>query len=72
MPTPRPDEPRGNLPNGLPGRGYVRVKRCVPCDKKTGHKRALGFGTFVMFVITMGFWVMALPFYPSRCVVCGT
>ncbi|MGD0231533.1 MAG: hypothetical protein ABSC19_14450 [Syntrophorhabdales bacterium] len=44
---------------------------CQNCGKRTGHKRALGFGTFFMVIITCGFWILAIPWYPKRCSVCG-
>lgn len=44
---------------------------CPNCQKQTGFRRALGFGTFFMVVITFGFWLFAIPLYPARCIVCG-
>ena len=44
---------------------------CPGCMRGTGHKRRFGVGTIVMLVITMGWWIMAMPFYPRRCVICG-
>jgi hypothetical protein len=44
---------------------------CPGCQRVTGHKRALGWGTFFAVVLTGGVWLLALPFYQSRCVVCG-
>lgn len=32
----------------------------------------MGFGTFFAVLITAGFWLLAIPFYPKRCVVCGS
>lgn len=37
----------------------------------TGHKRALGWGTFFAAVLTGGIWLLAIPFYQKRCVICG-
>jgi len=45
---------------------------CPNCDKSTGHKRTLGFGTFFMVIITGGLWILIIPFYPIRCIVCGS
>jgi len=28
-------------------------------------------GTLVALLFTFGFWILTLPFYKSRCVVCG-
>lgn len=45
---------------------------CNNCGRRTGFKRALGFGTLFMVVITFGVWLLVIPFYPARCVICGT
>lgn len=45
---------------------------CPSCHRETGHKRALGWGTFFAAILTWGFWLLILPFYPKRCIVCGT
>jgi len=37
----------------------------------TGHKRALGWGTFFGGIVTLGVSTAAIPFYPKRCIVCG-
>lgn len=44
---------------------------CPNCQKLTGFKRALGFGTLFATVLTAGLWLLAIPFYPKRCMVCG-
>jgi hypothetical protein len=44
---------------------------CPNCEKLTGFKRALGFGTFFAVLITAGLWLLAIPFYPKRCITCG-
>jgi hypothetical protein len=44
---------------------------CPNCGKLTGYKRALGFGTFFAVLLTAGLWLLAIPFYPKRCVTCG-
>jgi len=44
---------------------------CENCGKQTGHKRAFGIGTIIAFFCTLGLWVLAMPFYPARCIVCG-
>lgn len=44
---------------------------CPNCGKLTGYKRALGFGTFFAVLLTAGFWLLAIPFYPERCITCG-
>ena len=44
---------------------------CPNCGKRSGFKRALGFGTLFMVVITLGLWLLIIPFYPARCINCG-
>jgi hypothetical protein len=44
---------------------------CPNCKKLTGYKRALGFGTLFAVLLTAGFWLIAIPFYPKRCITCG-
>jgi len=44
---------------------------CPNCCKMTGHKRALGWGTFFAGVFTFGVSTLAIPFYPKRCIICG-
>ena len=38
--------------------------------RTTGYERAFGFGTLFAVLVTAGFWLFALPFYPRRCTVC--
>lgn len=45
---------------------------CKTCNKSTGHKRKLGVGTVLALVLTLGSWLLVIPFYPIRCIVCGT
>ena len=49
----------------------MEMLNCQNCGKRTGHKRTLGFGTFFAVVITFGLWILAIPFYPKRCIICG-
>jgi len=44
---------------------------CPNCRKRTGFRRALGFGTFFMVVITLGLWLLVIPLCPARCMTCG-
>ncbi len=44
---------------------------CPNCKKETGYKRSLGFGTLFAVILTGGLWLIAVLFYPTRCVVCG-
>ena len=49
----------------------MRFHHCSNCNKKTGHKRALGWGTFFAVLITAGLWLLIIPLYPKRCIICG-
>jgi hypothetical protein len=46
-------------------------KYCSNCGKDTGHKRAIGWGTFFASKFTLGVSTLAIPFYPKRCIICG-
>jgi hypothetical protein len=50
----------------------MTFEQCDNCGKPTGHRRAFGWGTFFAVVLTAGLWLLTLPFYPSRCIVCGS
>jgi hypothetical protein len=49
----------------------MKTAYCPTCAKETGFQRKLGFGTFFAVLLTAGFWLFALPFYPQRCSICG-
>lgn len=49
----------------------MEFRYCPNCRKDTGHRRVLGWGTFFIVIVTSGFWLLAIPFYPKRCIVCG-
>jgi len=49
----------------------MTTKHCKNCERLRGFKRSIGLGTLVMIVITSGFWLLLVPFYPKHCVVCG-
>ena len=50
----------------------MKVAFCSNCGKETGHQRKLGFGTLFTVICTIGWWLLVLPFYPKRCVICGS
>jgi hypothetical protein len=60
-----------NAPRTTIGDAAMKMTHCDNCGKSTGHKRALGFGTLFMVLLTGGLWLIAIPFYPVRCIVCG-
>lgn len=45
---------------------------CPSCTRVTGQKRALGWGTFFAVILTGGLWLLTIPFYSKRCMICGT
>lgn len=49
----------------------MRMDYCPNCRQRVGFRRALGWGTFFAAVLTLGFWLLTLPFYALRCVRCG-
>jgi hypothetical protein len=49
----------------------MRRQYCFPCQRDTGHRRVYGRRTFYIVLLTGGLWLLALPFYPRRCVRCG-
>ena len=50
----------------------MEMLQCSNCNKLTGFKRHLGLGTIIGILLTCGLWVLAIPFYPKRCIVCGS
>ena len=49
----------------------MEMIHCPNCNCLRGFKRALGFGTLFMVVITCGLWLLVIPLYPARCTTCG-
>ncbi len=49
----------------------MTFKDCIYCRKETAHEKKYGIGTLILFIITFGFWILTMPFYPSRCIHCG-
>lgn len=49
----------------------MRMAYCVNCGQRVAYKRALGWGTFFMLILTLGTWFFLIPFYPLRCLRCG-
>ena len=45
---------------------------CPNCGRNTGHQRKLGWGTLFGAVFTFGISLLAIPFYPLRCQICGS
>lgn len=49
----------------------MKVYYCPNCQKTTGYKRSLGWGTFFGALFTFGISLLFIPFYPKRCIICG-
>jgi hypothetical protein len=60
-----------SLPVQYDGRQAMDFLHCPNCHKRTGHKRALGFGTLFLVLLTLGGGLLLIPFYAKRCIVCG-
>jgi hypothetical protein len=50
----------------------MKIGYCAKCERETGFQRKFGFGTFFAVICTIGWWLLALPFYPKRCNICGS
>jgi hypothetical protein len=44
---------------------------CANCGRQTPHKRFFLWGSWIMTCLTGFFWLLAIPFYPKRCIICG-
>jgi hypothetical protein len=49
----------------------MEFKSCGNCGKDMGFKRNFGIGTLILVLVTGGLWLIAMPFYPKRCIGCG-
>lgn len=49
----------------------MKTYYCKSCNRETGYKRAFGWGTFFAIILTGFVWILILPFYPKRCIICG-
>ncbi len=49
----------------------MEIAFCNSCNRETGFKRDIGWGTFFGSIVTFGLLIFLIPFYPKRCVVCG-
>ncbi len=45
-------------------------KYCVNCDRVVEAKRIVGAGSLIMVLCTLGWWILAIPFYSKRCPIC--
>jgi hypothetical protein len=49
----------------------MKMQHCNNCDRVVGHKRKIGIGTVLMILLTGGLWLLAIPAYAVRCIICG-
>jgi hypothetical protein len=49
----------------------MRRDYCDDCRATRPFQPAFGWGTFFAVLVTLGGWLVALPFYPLRCRACG-
>jgi hypothetical protein len=49
----------------------MQTAYCPVCGKVTGHKRAVGMGTLIAAMVTLGISLLAIRCNPLRCVACG-
>ena len=50
----------------------MKTGYCQSCEQTTGFKRSIGVGTLLGAACTGGVSLVATPFYPLRCVRCGS
>jgi hypothetical protein len=50
----------------------MQMLHCPSCERNTGFKRSLGLMTLLAVLLSFGLWLLLIPLYPARCVVCGT
>jgi len=48
----------------------MAIRKCNLCDRQVDAKRKIGIGTFILFFITLGWWILVIPFYSKRCPIC--
>ncbi len=46
------------------------AKHCTLCQRSVEPRRKIGVGTLLLALATMGFWLLAIPFYEKRCPIC--
>jgi hypothetical protein len=45
---------------------------CALCSRPVEANRQIGVGTVALAVLTAGISLLAVPFYPKRCSICGS
>ena len=49
----------------------MEINHCYVCRAPRGFKRNIGIGTVFAVILTGFIWLLIIPFYPKRCIVCG-
>lgn len=49
----------------------MSAKYCEACERFVTPKRKIGIGTFLLVLITGGFWLFTILFYSKRCPICN-
>jgi len=48
----------------------MAIKHCEMCDREVQTRRKIGVGTLLLVLFTLGWWLLAIPFYRQRCPIC--
>lgn len=48
----------------------MAFKHCTMCDRPVQTRRKIGVGTLLLVLFTLGWWLLAIPFYRQRCPIC--
>lgn len=51
-------------------RNYSNLKYCHTCNISVEPKRQIGVGSLLLFLVTCGLSIFAIPFYSKRCPTC--
>jgi hypothetical protein len=45
-------------------------KYCLLCERMVHPSRRFGVGTIILWCVSFGLWLLAMPLYPRRCPLC--
>ncbi|WP_427183557.1 hypothetical protein ACL598_16960 [Bordetella bronchialis] len=48
----------------------MAIKHCEMCDRQVQTRRKIGVGTLLLVLVTLGWWLLTIPFYRQRCPIC--